>query len=136
MRTSSLSGGCLCEQVRYTATGEQTRFYHCHCRRCRKATGTGHASNLFLMGTLVWDSGEHLIQSYKLPGAERFTNTFCSQCGGRVPRFIEQLGMVFIPAGSLDGEPAIKPQAQIFKGSAAAWSCDGLNIPVFDEYPD
>jgi len=136
MKPSSLSGSCLCGQVRYTATGEQSRFYHCHCKRCRKASGTGHASNLFMMGTLDWESGEDLIKSYKLPEAERFTNTFCSKCGGRVPRFIEKLGMVFIPAGSLDEEPSIKPQAHIFKGSGAAWSCDVQEIPVFDEYPE
>ncbi len=47
MKTSSLTGSCLCGEVRYTATGEESRFYHCHCKRCRKASGTGHASNLF-----------------------------------------------------------------------------------------
>jgi len=134
MKTSSLSGSCLCGEVRYTATGEESRFYHCHCTRCRKATGTGHASNLFLMGTLQWENGEDLIKSFKPPEAERFTNTFCSQCGGRVPRFIEALGMVFIPAGSLDAEPEMKPHARIFTGSRAAWSCDGTQIPEFSEY--
>jgi hypothetical protein len=33
--------------------------------------------------------------------------------------------MVFIPAGSLDEEPDIGPQARIFTGSRTAWSCDG-----------
>jgi hypothetical protein len=135
MNTSSLTGSCLCGKVRYTATGEESRFYHCHCKRCRKATGTGHASNLFLMGTLHWDSGQDLIKSYKIPEAERFTNTFCSECGGRVPRFVEAVGMVFIPAGSLDVEPAMKPQSRIFTGSGASWSCDGTQLPAFSEYP-
>ncbi|MGA9573516.1 MAG: GFA family protein [Lysobacterales bacterium] len=135
MNASTLSGSCLCGKVRYTATGEESRFYHCHCQRCRKATGTAHASNLFLMGTLEWESGEDLIRSYKLPEAERFTNTFCGQCGGRVPRFIEAAGMVFIPAGSLDTEPEMTPQARIFTGSGAAWCCDGTDIPTFSEYP-
>jgi len=135
VNTSSLSGSCLCGNVRYTARGEQTRFYHCHCKRCRKATGTGHASNLFLTGTLEWTGGEHLVSSFKLPEAERFTNSFCKQCGGRVPRFIEKPGMVFIPAGSLDGEPEIQPQARIFMGSRADWSCESTELPEFTEYP-
>jgi hypothetical protein len=136
MSTPSVSGGCLCGAVRYTATGEAVRFYHCHCQRCRRASGTGHASNLFLKGTLKWDSGEDLIKSYKLPEAERFTNTFCGDCGGRVPRFIETMGMVFIPAGSLDAEPDLSPQARIFTGSGADWSCDETGLPEFSEYPD
>ena len=136
MSTSTLSGGCLCGAARYKATGEAVRFYHCHCQRCRRATGTGHASNLFLKGTLSWDSGESLIKSYKLPEAERFTNTFCGTCGGRLPRFIEPMGMVFIPAGSLDEEPDISPQARIFAGSASNWSCDETGLPTFKEYAD
>ena len=48
MTQTTLSGSCLCGAVRYEATGEPKRFVHCHCSRCRKATGTGHASNLFL----------------------------------------------------------------------------------------
>jgi len=135
MAIKTLSGSCLCGAVRYTASGEAQKFYHCHCSRCRKATGTGHASNLFLKGTLTWDSGEDLVRTYKLPEAERFSNTFCSTCGGRVPRFIEQYGMVFIPAGSLDDEPDISPQAHIFMGSRASWSCHEEEVAEFDAYP-
>ena len=135
MSTSSLSGSCLCGAVRYTATGEAQRFYHCHCKRCRKASGTGHASNLFLAGRLDWGSGEDQLISYKLPEAERFTNTFCRICGSRMPRFIEKLDMVFIPAGSLDEEPDLAPQARIFTGSRADWSCEGTEVPGFNEYP-
>jgi hypothetical protein len=135
MSTQSLSGSCLCGAVRYTATGEVQRFYHCHCSRCRKASGTGHASNLFLKGTISWDSGEDLLKSYKLPEAERFSNTFCPTCGSRMPRFIEEFDFVFIPAGSLDEEPDIGPQARICTGSRADWSCDSGELPEFVEYP-
>jgi hypothetical protein len=132
---SILTGSCLCGAVRYTASGEAQRFYHCHCSRCRKATGTGHATNLFLEGTLAWNSGEALIRSYKPAAAERFTNSFCEVCGSRVPRFIEKLGMVFIPAGSLDDEPDLRPQARIFLDSRAHWSCDEAALPGFQNYP-
>ena len=135
MNAKSLSGSCLCGAVRYTATGEAQRFYHCHCSRCRKASGTGHASNLFLQGTLTWESGENMLKIYKLPEAERFANTFCQNCGSRMPRFIEKIGMVFIPAGSLDDEPDIGPQARIFTGSRADWSCDTAELPEFHEFP-
>jgi len=134
MNESRLSGSCLCGAVRYVARGTEKRFYHCHCKRCRKASGTGHASNLFVEGTLEWLSGEELIRRYRPADAERFTNTFCTECGGRVPRFIEPLAMVFIPAGSLDDEPAMRPQARIFHGSRAGWSCEDSTLPVFEEY--
>lgn len=135
MAEQSLKGSCLCGAVSYTATGEAQRFYHCHCSRCRKASGTGHASNLFLKGTINWDSGEQNIKLFKVPEAERFTNSFCETCGGRVPLFIEQYGVVFIPAGSMDDEPDLQPQARIFVDSRTGWSCDTRELTEFHEYP-
>ena len=41
---TTLKGSCLCGAVKYEVTGEPKRFYHCHCSRCRKATGTGMRS--------------------------------------------------------------------------------------------
>lgn len=134
MDEQTLSGSCLCGAVRYTAQGNIERFYHCHCKRCRKATGTGHATNLFLKGTLVWDQGEERIGFFKLPEAARFSNTFCRQCGARLPRVVPELNAVMIPAGSLDDDPGCKPQARIFLGSRAKWSCDEAPLPGFEEY--
>lgn len=134
METKTLTGSCLCGAVRYTVRGEPQRFYHCHCSRCRKATGTGHASNLFVAGTLEWDAGEALVRRFKLPTAQRFTNAFCTECGGRVPRVLGDTGPVMVPAGSLDDDPGMPADARIFQGSRAPWSCAGDPIPVFDEY--
>lgn len=137
--SQTLSGRCLCGSVQYKIIGEAKRFYHCHCQRCRRATGTGHASNLMLLPTtpekITWVQGEELITRYKVPEAERFTNCFCSRCGGRVPRYDAALDVVIIPAGSLDNDPGIQPQGRIFWDSRAAWSCDSGNLPTFSEYP-
>ena len=136
MTQTTLKGSCLCGAVKYEASGEAKRFLHCHCSRCRKATGTGHASNLFLQpGTLKWLSGEEQVRSFKVPEAKRFTNTFCATCGSRLPRQATGTDIVLIPAGSLDEEPPIAPQARIFHGSRAAWSGGGDDLPVFEEYP-
>jgi hypothetical protein len=135
MTQTTLKGSCLCGAVKYEATGEPQRFYHCHCSRCRKATGTGHASNLFLQpATLKWLSGEEQLRAFKVPEAKRFTNTFCATCGGRLPRQAAGMDMVMIPAGSLDDEPPIRPQARIFTGSRADWSCGGDGLPAYPEY--
>jgi len=133
MAETNLKGSCLCGAVTYEVAGEATRFYHCHCSRCRKATGTGHASNMFLQpGTLTWLSGAELVRSFKVPQAMRFTNAFCATCGGRVPRQPAP-GMVIVPAGSLDVEPSIRPEARIFRGSRAQWSCGGDGLPEYAE---
>ncbi len=133
MTQTKLKGGCLCGAVKFEVSGDAKRFVHCHCSRCRKATGTGHASNLFLQpGALRWLDGDERIRSYKVPEAKRFTNVFCDTCGSRLPR--QAADAVIIPAGSLDDEPPIRPDARIFYDSRAAWSCGGDAIPVHAEY--
>ena len=133
--SSTLTGSCLCGAVRYEVTGEATKFYHCHCQRCRKATGTGHASNLLVPpGSLKWTQGEEWVRYFKLPEAQRFATQFCSVCGSLLPRFVPQANFFVIPAGSLDGDAPIAPQARIFWDSRASWSCGGEDLPVHSEY--
>jgi hypothetical protein len=135
MTETTLKGSCLCGAVRYEVAGEPQRFVHCHCSRCRKATGTGHASNLFLQpATLRWLSGQEHLQSFKVPEAVRFTNVFCTACGSRLPRQVQDSDVVLVPAGSLDDDAPLKPQARIFYGSRASWSCDAAELPLHSEY--
>ena len=136
MSVITLQGGCLCGAVRYEASGKPQRFYHCHCSRCRKSSGTGHATNLFLGDAqLVYTQGESQVKKYKIPEAERFTRQFCSECGSSVARFVPELNAVIIPAGSLDVDPPIKPQARIFWDSRADWSCNDEPVPHYAELP-
>jgi len=133
---TTFAGSCLCGAVKYEVAGDAKLFYHCHCKRCRKATGTGHASNLFFRpGSLRWLAGEEHLRAFKVPEARRFTNQFCAICGGRLPRQPPGSDTVVVPAGSLDDEAPIKPQARIFNGSRASWSCTTEELPVHEGLP-
>jgi hypothetical protein len=137
MSQQTLTGSCLCGALQYAIEGEPVHFYHCHCSRCRKATGTGHASNVFVSGgSLQWTGDTDLIASYKLPEAERFTRTFCKTCGGPLPKDIPGMNLAIIPAGTLDNEPNISPEARIFQDSKTDWSCSGDEIHCFSTYPE
>jgi hypothetical protein len=134
MSSVTLQGSCLCGSVRYEISGEPAKFYHCHCRRCRKATGTGHASNVLVRpGTIRWSQGEEHIRSFKVPEAKRFTNVFCGLCGSRLPRYVKETDSIVLPAGSLDCDPGIAPHARIYWDSRASWSCSGEVLPVHAE---
>jgi hypothetical protein len=138
MTETNVTGSCLCGEVQYKVSGAAERFYHCHCQRCRKATGSGHASNLLVKpeSSITWTKGEELLGRFKVPEAERFYNCFCTKCGSPMPRVVPELEAVIIPAGTLDDESPIKPGARIFWDSRAAWSCEAGDLPVFSEYPD
>ncbi|MGO9443919.1 MAG: GFA family protein [Thiobacillaceae bacterium] len=134
MSQITVTGSCLCGAVRYEACGEPQHFYHCHCSRCRKSTGTGHATNLLLRNAqLVFTQGEPLLKHFKVPEAKRFTRQFCSECGSAAPRMVPETGSVVIPAGSLDSTLPIKPEARIFWDSRAEWSCNDEPLPRYPE---
>lgn len=137
MSDVTFSGSCLCGAIHYEITGPAGQFWHCHCQRCRKATGTGHASNIIIRPTSVdWSSGADLLRYYKIPEAKRFAKVFCSSCGSPMPRVAPDGSIAVIPAGSLDTDPGILPQGRIFQDSRAAWSCQGDNLPVFGTFPE
>jgi hypothetical protein len=137
MDESSLHGGCLCGAVTFEVAPTFKRMVHCHCSRCRKGTGTGHATNLIVKpGQLRWRSGEEVITRYDLPTARSFGKWFCSLCGSPVPRLTRNGKLVVIPAGSLDTAPPITPTDHIFWSSRAPWGCTSGGLPTHDGYPE
>lgn len=132
----NLSGSCLCGSVAYEISGTPLQFNHCHCQRCRKATGTGHASNILLKPeTVDWIAGEKLLKQYKVPDAKRFSTNFCKNCGSLMPRVAPDMSFAVVPAGTLDADPGIRPERRIFQGSRAEWSCEAGDVPAFETYP-
>lgn len=132
----NVKGGCLCGAVQFEINGEASAFFMCHCNRCRHATGSAHASNIFSKpDALKWIAGENLIKRFKLPSAERFSKQFCSNCGSPVPHESIDGKHLVIPAGSLNTDIGLSPQANIFWESKACWVEDGRNAIRFSEYP-
>ena len=136
MSDVTLKGSCLCGSVSYEITGDAGQFWHCHCERCRKATGTGHASNIMMTPDSVkWISGNDLLNYYKVPEAKRFATVFCSICGSLMPRVAPDESFALVPAGTLDNDPGVRPQGRIFQDSRAPWSCDTSELACHETFP-
>jgi len=128
-------GSCLCRRVRFEIEGDFQRFYLCHCEYCRKDTGSAHAANLFSStATLKWLSGEDNVRQFDLP-ATRHRKSFCQTCGSALPIKQKTGELLVVPAGSLDGEVLIKPDAHVFAASRAGWDGSLEGIPAFDAFP-
>lgn len=135
MAENALAGSCLCGSVRFEIHPPLSGFRYCYCSRCRKATGSAHAANIFLpQNQLKWVSGESQIRRFDLPGAKRFAVCFCTQCGTRVPHKIPGTENYLVPAGILDSSPDARPSASIFWGSRAPWYIEPSHGPTHDEY--
>lgn len=130
------NGGCLCGTVTFAVSGPFEAFHWCHCSRCRKDTGSAHASNLFARPTAIdWLTGEDAVRRFELPSAARFARAFCSHCGSPVPYVNRTATYLIVPAGSLDSDPGIIPQDNIHWCSRASWYDAGVSAPRFDTEP-
>ena len=117
-----LSGSCLCGSVAFEIEPPFEHFLHCHCSRCRKATGTAHATNVVVVPTQFrWIRGEDNVARYDLPAARSFATSFCRSCGAPLPHLTRSGKRVIVPAGSLDDPPSAHPTAHAFWGSRATW---------------
>ena len=86
---TSMTGGCQCGRVRYTAEIASDDAYLCHCKMCRRATGG--ASIAFVnvpVSAMRWESEPDWYRSS--PIAHR---PFCSACG-------TPLGFAFLEGGT------------------------------------
>jgi len=117
-----ISGSCLCGTVSFEIENNFENFQLCHCVQCQKTTGTAHASNLFTDPKyMTWHTGQDSIHRFDVEG-RRISNCFCQNCGSRVP------------AGSLDGNPAISPQANIFWPERAQWYDQAVQAEHYETY--
>ncbi|MDZ4310020.1 MAG: GFA family protein [Cypionkella sp.] len=103
-------GGCLCGQLRITATGQPYRVGLCHCLDCRKHHGAVfHASAIF-PETAVTITGES--RAYK-------NRNFCPTCGS--PVFARSGDEVEVYLGTLDAPNQFTPTYELWTDRREAW---------------
>jgi len=131
----SITGSCLCGDVKFEIDGDFESFYLCHCKFCQKDTGSAHASNLFSStAKLIWQSGKGKIKTYHLPSTKHMKG-FCSNCGSALPSLQIDGKLLVVPAGSLNQDISIKPNAHIFTSSRASWEHDLEIIKFYEQLP-
>lgn len=129
-------GSCLCGEIAFEMTGTPTSVNQCHCSRCRKTRGTGHAVNLVVaLDGLTFTKGEDRLVHYQPPDARFFKHAFCGTCGSTMPRFDRGRNFAVIPMGSFDDDPGIRPTQHIFVDSKATWEEIHDDLPQFPERP-
>ena len=136
MSEYKVSGSCFCNNVSYEITGNMGVFQYCHCSRCQKVTGSAHASNVFVSpDDFKWLSGEENVGRYDPPETKYFATSFCKTCGSSLPWLSKSGQVVIVPAGSLDGDPGIRPSQNIYCGSRSAWYTAASSLPENEEGP-
>jgi hypothetical protein len=124
---------CLCGDISWEVDEPFLFLSHCHCSRCRKLHGTPFGTYLAVPAESLRLNGREGIGKWESsPG---FFRTFCRACGSKVPG-VPYGGMEFVPAGTLDGDPGIRPSTHIFVASKASWYEIADDLPRHEAYPD
>lgn len=104
------TGGCLCGNIRFIASGRPYRVGICHCLDCRKHQGAlFHASAIFPEASV---SMEGETRDY----AGRF---FCPRCGSSV--FSRSDDEIEVNLGSLDQPDQFKPTYELWTIRRESW---------------
>jgi hypothetical protein len=129
-----VTGSCFCGTVSYEASGPFNQMMSCHCSMCRKHHGSAFATYVSgPIGNFRWLSGEDSVLRYK--SSEAGSRDSCKVCGSAVPLMMANYGLAVLPAGPLEGDLGIAPQAHIFVGSKAPWYTITDLLPQHQEYP-
>jgi hypothetical protein len=129
-----MRGSCLCDAVSWRCEEPFQLMSHCHCSRCRKVHGSAYATYLTVAtDRFALERGREAV--VRFPSSPAFARPFCGRCGSVVPDGEATEGHVAIPAGSLDGDPGVRPLAHIFAASKAPWYEIPGALPRFDAFP-
>lgn len=113
-----IKGSCFCNAVTYESSGKILHFINCHCPDCRKLSGATFAPFLIVEadGFKVVSGEDKLTPFESSPGKFRM---FCKECGTHL--FRRGDGIVVIRAGTVDGDPGVRPEADIWVKFKAPW---------------
>jgi hypothetical protein len=134
--SAAIHGSCLCGAVAFEIDEQPRNLVNCHCTRCRKSRVAAHATNLFTrLDKLRWTRGADKVRTYRVPEAELFATSFCTDCGSLLPAAFPPIKRYLVPAGSLDTPLPLKPGINIWVGSKAAWFALTDGLPQFEAMP-
>jgi hypothetical protein len=130
----SVTGGCLCGEVRYIADVFLNSSYYCHCSICRRSSGVPAE-----LSVPVRPSSLHFIKG----GPKYFQSSvwmrrgFCATCGSRLicePLDPMQAWATNITVGSLDEPERAAPFAHIFVDHQLSWFRPNELLPQIGEH--
>jgi hypothetical protein len=104
------TGGCLCGDVRFVASGRPYRVGICHCLDCRKHHGAlFHASAIFPADAVAVEGETHAFAG----------RHFCPRCGSSV--FGRSGDEIEVNLGALDAPDQFRPSYELWTARREAW---------------
>jgi hypothetical protein len=112
------TGSCLCGAVKYEVHGAMRDVIACHCRECRRQTGT------YMSATAAADGDLKLVESRGLKwfrSSATARRGFCAECGTVLFWKGDGRDYTAIAAGSLDDASGLRLEGHVFCAEAGAY---------------
>jgi hypothetical protein len=133
---TSVTGGCLCGRVRYTATGEAKSSYLCHCRDCQRFTGSAFLTGMAFPASSLKVQGELKTFANTSDAGRQVRRLFCPNCGSGVFAEADVMpGLTIVVAGTLDEPADFIPSVDLYWSRAHPWLHSGGERTHFAEMP-
>jgi hypothetical protein len=131
---TTMTGGCLCGQIRFEVDGPVAGIGVCHCSLCRKITGNNGAM-IFVVPArrFRWTSGrEHVVAWFLRPGVRTMR---CDVCGCPTPASHDGDKHMWVQPGLIDGDIDAQVAVHIFASSRANWDQIPQDALQYDGFP-
>jgi len=112
-------GGCLCGNIRYSFSGNPLLTAICHCTHCQRQSGSAFSIIAAVSKADFAQKGECKTYFDKGESGNIVERHFCGNCGSPMYSLSEGLPeMVLIKAGTLDDASSLRPEIEVYCGSA------------------
>jgi hypothetical protein len=125
---TTVSGGCLCGAVRFTADGSPSFVNFCHCRMCQKASGAP------MMAWATYPKAKVAFPNAR-PKLRRSSDIaergFCADCGSAL--LWQRLGAetIDLAVAAFDDPNTLAPSEHIWTSSRVRWLTLTDHLPRF-----
>jgi hypothetical protein len=132
----NMNGGCLCGDVRYSASGDPVITSLCHCQHCQKQTGSAFVQVVAVPNENFTVKGTLQTFTIAADSGRNKNNKFCPRCGSIVLIEAEGFpGMTLIMGGTLDDTSWLNPTIELFGDSAQPWLTISHEMKRFPRMP-
>lgn len=116
LSTQTITGRCLCGDIRFEYRGEPVETMHCHCESCRRHTSSPVTTFVILgKDSFRYTRGKPVAYASS-PGIER---THCGRCGS--PIAYENKDEFALYACTLDDATGLKPEYHSWFAEKMPW---------------
>ena len=126
----TITDGCLCGQVRWTATAEPFVTRACWCRLCQSIGAGSGTVNAGFPSEAVTVEGETRDFAAVADSGNVMHRLFCPSCGVHLFSQAEvRRHQLFIRVGTFDDPNLTRPEMTIWTAQAPTWACIDETIP-------